>query len=130
MVDRDDKGTGGATLEALISYVLITGVVISLFLEAAGLVLFYRSSGTLAISHGGRIIVRAEDFFALLGQLFSAASSSWPLRLMTLGIAVLILTPYARAVLSVIYFAYQRNFKYLAVTLFVVIILTVSLLVH
>jgi uncharacterized membrane protein len=130
MVDRHGEGNGAGALEGLISYILITGVVISLFLEAAGLVLFYRSSGTLAISHGGRIIIRAEDFFALLGQLFSTASSGWPLRLMTLGIAVLILTPYARALLSVIYFACQRNFKYLAITLFVVIILTVSLLVH
>jgi uncharacterized membrane protein len=130
MVNHQGKGNGPATLEGLISYILITGVVISLFLEAAGLLLFYRSSGTLAISHGRPVIVRAEDFFALLGRLFSAAPSSWPLRLMTLGIAILILTPYMRALLSVIYFAGQRNFKYLAVTLFVVIILTVSLLVH
>ncbi len=130
MVGRNDKGSGAASLEGLISYILITGVVISLFLEAAGLVLFYRSSGNLAISHESRVILRADDFFALLGRLFSAQSSSRSLRLMTLGIAVLILTPYVRAVLSVIYFASAKNFKYLAVTLFVLIILTASLLVH
>ncbi len=130
MVDRGDKGSGAAPLEGLISYVLIAGVVISLLLEAAGLLLFYRSSGSLAISHESRVILRADDFFALLGRLFSGQSAGRSLRLMTLGIAVLILTPYARAVLSVIYFASVRNFKYLAVTLFVLIILTASLLVH
>jgi uncharacterized membrane protein len=130
MVGRNDKRSGAATLEGLISYILITGVVISLFLEAAGLVLFFRSSGSLAICHENRIILRANDFFALLGRLFSAPYSSRSIRLMTLGIAVLILTPYIRAVLSVIYFASVRNFTYLAVTLFVLIILTVSLLVH
>ena len=105
-------------------------MVISLLLESAGLVLFYRSSGSLAISHGGPVIVRASDFFALLGRLFLPASSCGSLRLMTFGIAALILTPYVRAALSVIYFASARNFKYLAITLFVFIILTVSLLAH
>ncbi len=130
MVGRGGKEKDAATLESLISYILITGVVISLFLEAAGLLLFYRSSGSLAISYGGPVVVRAADFFALLERLFLPVSPHGSLRLMTLGIAILILTPYVRALLSVVYFASTRNFTYLAVTLFVFIILTISLLAH
>ncbi len=130
MVGRDDKGDSVPVLERLISYVLITGVVMSIFLEAAGLALYYRSSGGFAIARDSRVILRADDFFVFLGRLFSGPPSNWSIRLMTLGIAVLILTPYVRAVLSVVYFASARNFTYLAVTLFVLVILTVSLLVH
>jgi uncharacterized membrane protein len=50
--------------------------------------------------------------------------------LMTLGIVLLILTPYIRAVLSVIYFGSRGNLKYLVITSFVLAILTVSLLIH
>jgi uncharacterized membrane protein len=47
---------------------------------------------------------------------------------MALGMAILILTPYVRAVLSVVYFASRKNLTYLIVTLFVLIVLTVSML--
>ncbi len=130
MVDRGGKGGGAATLEGLISYILITGVVASLFLEAAGIVLLYRSSGSLAISHESRLILRPDNFCAFLGRLCSASSSGWSVRLLALGIVILVLTPYARAVLSVAYFASAKNFKYLVITLFVLIVLTASLLVH
>jgi uncharacterized membrane protein len=40
------------------------------------------------------------------------------------------MTPYLRVVASVVYFGLVRNAKYLIITLFVLIILTASLLVH
>jgi uncharacterized membrane protein len=123
-------GSGEGRLETMISRVLITGVALSLVLEAAGLFLLYRSWGGLAISHDNRVILRAPSFFIFLGQLASASFSGWPLRLITLGLMILILTPYVRTLLSVVYFASERNLTYLAVTLFVLLVLTASLLIH
>ncbi len=128
-VAKDAKGSL-ARLEAIISYVLITGVVASLVLEAVGLLLFYREYGTLAISYRRRLILTAPDFFDFLGRFFSAHGTGGDssVRLMVLGMAILILTPYVRAVLSAAYFASRKNFTYLAVTLFVLIVLTASML--
>ena len=123
-------GSGDTKLEGVISYVLIIGVVASLLIEIAGVILFYRTYGNLAISHDSRMFLQGENFFIFLARLFSGSSMSWPIRVITLGIAVLILTPYVRAMLSVIYFAVHRNGKYLVITLFVFTILTISLLVH
>ncbi|MGA3173149.1 MAG: DUF1634 domain-containing protein [Syntrophorhabdales bacterium] len=130
MVIRHGAGSGEEKLEAIISYVLIVGVVTSLVLEAIGLFLFYHSYGILAISYNSRIILRANNFFDFLGRLFSPQFSGRSVRLMTVGTAILILTPYTRAVLSVIYFASRRNVKYLAVTLFVLVVLTASMLMR
>jgi uncharacterized membrane protein len=123
-------GRGETKLEVVISYVLIIGVVTSLIFEIAGIIFFYRAYGSLAISHNSQMFLRGENFFIFLARLFSGSSMSWPIRVITLGIAVLILTPYVRALLSVIYFAARENVKYLVITLFVLTILTISLLVH
>jgi uncharacterized membrane protein len=49
---------------------------------------------------------------------------------MVLGIAALILTPYIRAITSVIYFASRKNLKYCLITFFVLAVLTMSLMMH
>jgi uncharacterized membrane protein len=134
MVKKNEKsieGSGETGLETGVSYVLITGVVISLLLEVAGLVLFYLTFHSLAISHGGAVLVRGRGFFDFLyRQIFGTSGQVPALRLMMLGIAILILTPYVRAVMSVVYFALTRNVKYVIITLFVLVILTISLVAH
>ena len=127
---RVAAGKGDTKLEGVISYVLIIGVVTSLLFEVAGIIFFYRVYGSLAVFHESQMFLRGENFFIFLARLFSGSSVSWPLRVITLGIAILVLTPYVRAMLSVIYFAVHRNGKYLVITLFVFTILTISLLVH
>lgn len=127
---RAAAGSSDTKLERVISYVLIIGVVTSLLFEIAGMLLFHRVYGSLAISHDSRMFLRGKNFFIFLVQLFSGSPASLPIRLITLGIAVLILTPYVRAILSVIYFAVKGNGKYLVITLVVLTILTISLLVH
>jgi len=52
------------------------------------------------------------------------------LAFMTMGIIVLVLTPYIRAITSAVYFGWERNWKYLAITLFVLFVLTLSLALH
>ena len=123
-------GSGETKLEDVISYVLIIGVVISLVLETTGIVLFYRVYGSLAVSNDSQMFLRAKTFLLFLTRHFSGSSASRPIRMISLGIAVLILTPYVRALLSVIYFAVRGNGKYLVITLVVLVVLTVSLLIH
>jgi uncharacterized membrane protein len=130
MVGTRGRGSGETRLETIISGTLIGGVVASLLLEAAGLLLLWKSSGNLAISHGSHVVLRGENFFTFLANLGSTAFSGQPFSLIALGIAILILTPYVRAVLSVIYFAVEKNYVYLAVTLFVLAVLTASLWTH
>ncbi len=118
-------------LEGAIGRLLISGVILSLLLEVAGIVLFYLSNGNVAIAAGGLAFVRSETFFTFLSELFAGkGSEGWAIRFMSLGVAVLILTPYLRAVFSVVFFAARRNVKYFLMTLFVVIVLTISLLYH
>jgi uncharacterized membrane protein len=49
---------------------------------------------------------------------------------MALGTAVLILTPYARILLSVLYFLWETGSKFSFITLLVLVILTLSLATH
>ena len=120
-----------ARLEKAISRILIAGVATSLFLEIVGMALFYHSYGTVFISYEKGMLIHAENFFVFLIRQFAQTSGvSLPLRLMTLGIAILILTPYARAIASVVYFASRKDLKFLAITLFVLAVLTVSFLTH
>jgi uncharacterized membrane protein len=48
----------------------------------------------------------------------------------TVGIIVLILTPYIRAVTSLVYFVWEKNRYYVLITLFVLVVLTLSLALH
>jgi uncharacterized membrane protein len=77
-----------------------------------------------------RFIV-GENFFALIyvkvQNLFVSAKA---LLFMTLGLIILILTPFIRAVAFVIYFAWSKNLKYVVITLFVLVVLTISLALH
>ncbi len=131
MVRRAVEGSGETRLETWVSCILIAGVAISFVLEAAGMILFYRASHSIAVSQDAAVFVHGRDFFTFLGRLLHETSSGITgLRLMVLGIVTLILTPYIRAVMSVVYFASRRNVKYFLITLFVLAILTMSLMMH
>jgi uncharacterized membrane protein len=117
--------------EKAISYLLITGVIISLILEIVGVVLLYRAYGSLDISHEAGVYIKGHDFFSFIYQQIQDVQTIKPAILfMVLGIIVLILTPYIRVITSVIYFAWQKNLKYVLITLFVLIVVTLSLALH
>jgi uncharacterized membrane protein len=131
MVKREGLGSGETRLETWVSYVLIIGVAVSFALEVAGLFLFYRTRHSLAISHDGTAFISGGDFFSFFGRvLVEASNGATGLHLMVVGIGVLILTPYIRAIMSVIYFASRKNLKYFLITLFVLAVLTMSLMMH
>ena len=112
--------------EAAIGSILVIGVVCSLILEVVGITLFYFSYGHLRISETQEQFIHGANFFQFLFHLFGNGHSP-SLLLMTLGIAVLMLTPYIRVILSFFYFLWARNTKYIAITAFVLVLLTISL---
>ena len=128
---NEKLGSGESGLETAISYMLIVGVITSLLLEIAGIILLYRSYGNLAISQDARVFIRGRDFFTFIYQQFTGSHpAGLGILLMTAGIIALILTPYLRVVASAIYFGVEKNLKYLVITLFVLIVVTLSLTLH
>ena len=126
-----DQNPSQPKLELAISYLLTAGVVTSLILMAAGILLFYFQFGNLAISERKVMFLQEKNFFYFLYDLLRGANSQGKsLRILTLGIAVLILTPYARVILSVVYFFLEKDFKFSFITLWVLLILTLSLATH
>ena len=124
--------TGKASkFELAISYLLIIGVITSMMLVGLGILLFYSHFGYLAISEKKEMFLREQNFFYFfLDLLRGGPSRDKAVWVMTLGIAVLILTPYARVIMSFLYFMSTRDIKYTLITLFVLILLTLSLLLH
>ena len=125
------RSSGGTGLEMAISYLLIVGVVASLLLEVAGMILYYHSYGNLAILSDRAVMIHGRDFFSFIYGLFSGENSPGAaIWLMTAGIALLILTPFVRVIVSVFYFGWEKNFKYVVITLFVLVVLVLSLTLH
>ena len=125
-VDRESR------LETIISYLLIAGVIVSLCLEVTGIVLFSSLYHNLNIMPDNKsLFIQGRDFFTFLYTIARGEGmDNQAILFMTLGVAVLILTPYVRVVASFIYFAWERNYKYVLITAFVLVILTVSLTLH
>jgi uncharacterized membrane protein len=117
-------------LENAISYILIIGVVSSLLLELMGVVLFVHSSGHLAISQDQSVFIRGRNFFSFILDQFHANQVSSAVLCMVAGVVVLMLTPYVRVIMSALYFAREKNAKYVLITLFVLVVLTLSLVLH
>ncbi len=131
---QEDKA---AKLQKAVSYVLIGGVILSLILETVGFVLYYTQTKNLALEFTKQWQLKGADFFSHTAYVFMSAiyggdhsSINNPLKIMALGIIILMLTPFVRVVASVIFFGYQKDFKYLVITFFVLVVLTISLLTH
>ncbi len=124
-------GSGESKLETIISYLLIIGVVVSVILEVIGITLYYGSYGNLQISQDKSVFINGQNFFAFIinqtQHLFGVQNA---LLFITLGLIILILTPYVRAITSAIYFAWEKHYKYCLITLFVIMVLTLSLALH
>ena len=120
-----------SNFEKTIGYLLISGVLVSLFLEILGMTAYHRAYGHFHLQEERTVFLRGQNLFSLIWQLFEGRyTQGRAMLLMTLGVLFLILTPYLRVILSVFHFARKKDFKYLFITLFVLIILTVSLALH
>ena len=117
-------------LENAISYLLLTGVIISVVLEIAGLSVYLSEHRNLMISPENSIYIQGRDFFNFLYRFWNEYSGDTAVLLMVTGVIVLILTPFARIILSVVYFGWEKNWKYVLITVFVLVVITVSLTFH
>ncbi len=112
-------------METLVGYLLLFGVVLSIILIAAGVAWYRLQTGRLTLEYQ----ISDTNLFQFIGQdaqqLFTGAFS--PQLLVNLGIATLILTPYSRVFVSVLYFGLaEHNVKYTLFTTFVFSVLTFS----
>ena len=118
-----------ARMDALVGTMLAAGVITSVALIVAGLLWHRLATGvaTFDAPLGGTDALRL-----LVGDLRLAARNQLsPRLLVSLGVAVLLFTPYLRVLASVVFFAaVERNWQYTVFTSFVLIVLTYSLLMR
>ena len=118
-------------IESILSYILITGVTISLILMITGIVLSYLETGSLNISRDQSMFIHGKNFFNFInGLLQGKGPESLAISFLVIGAVVLMLTPFIRVIASFIYFATVKDLKYVFITLIVLSILTISLLMH
>ncbi len=112
-------------LERVLGLLMLAGTLVSLVLMAAGTTLFaIQQGGSVSISD--RWTVRGRSFLDFLVGI--GGESDLSTVLMRAGVATLMLTPYSRAVISLIYFAARREWKFTAITGFVVAALSALML--
>ena len=128
--DKHENSQDSGRLETIISWLLIAGVVMSLVLEITGIVLYQRQFGNIAISSDNFVFIHGMNFFTFIAGLFHPNFDGTSLLLMTAGLVVLMLTPFIRVLVSVIYFGRVKDAKYVLITLFVLVIITISLATH
>jgi uncharacterized membrane protein len=113
-------------MDALVGYILLVGVLISLLLVLAALI--WRAVNTHTLSFNYQI--RGMNLFQLVVDEVRLATHGAlrPRLLMSLGIAMLMLTPFIRVLASMVYFmAALKNWKYSIFTAVVLLTLTYSL---
>jgi len=113
-------------VDLVIGYVLLGGVLTSMALLATGVAWHDVRTGELGLDY--RLGDTTLFGFVVLDVQQLVAGEFRPRLVVNLGIAVLMLTPYARVLASMVYFGtVERNWKYTAITAFVLAVLTYSL---
>ncbi len=120
------KPTTPFDMEVLVGYILLIGVLTSIALIIAGLAWHFMRTGEIGIQY----TISGMNFFEFLSsglkQVFT--DQYRPRLLVSLGIAMLMLTPFVRVFASMVYFLVAaRNWKYTVFTAFVLTVLTYSL---
>jgi len=125
------KQSNESKIEVILSYILITGVIVSLTLMIAGMILFYLDFGSFDISRDPSMFIQGKNFFSFIFDIFKGnGSENTALIFLTIGTIVLMLTPFIRVVASLIYFIWIKDKKYIFITLTVLIILIITLSLH
>lgn len=106
--------------ELVISQVLRGGVLVSAAITLLGVLLFYLQDGP----SGGQA-ARAV-FPHTLGGVVSGLAQGDPLAIIVLGLLVLLATPVLRVAVSIIAFGLERDWRYVAITSLVLLILLFS----
>lgn len=113
-------------MDATVGLILMVGVLASMALIVSGYVWRWINTGHMAMDYQ----IPATNLFQFwIEDVRQALMGGWrPRLLVSLGIALLMATPYVRVLVSVFHFAFvQKNLKYTLFTLLVFSILTASL---
>lgn len=117
--------------EAVIGYVLIGGLVVSVAVILLGLFGYLVQSGSSSLEYTANWQMTGPDFFSYLWNLVVSLSlRQAPTQTMALGIVLLMLTSYVRVFATALLFAVSRNLKYSVISLFVFLLLTLTLVTH
>lgn len=114
-------------MEHLVSAILRNGMLVSMGLVLAGLLVRWLTRGVEAPPP----ILQAESLPTLVWRDVARAreSGTWPSLLMHLGVAALLLTPYLRVAASFVYFVrVERSWKHALFAGIVLALLTITLL--
>jgi uncharacterized membrane protein len=122
----DGVRAGGCRIEALVGSILLVGVLSSVGLVSAGWAWHWAQTRQIDVGYSTAGLTLWE--YALTSLTALAGGSLEPMTLINMGIATLMLTPYVRVLISLLYFGLvDRNRKYTAFTGFVLAVLTYSL---
>lgn len=128
-IDESSPRAPQARQEAMdewVGYILLCGVLLSMALITVGLVWRYAKSGEVASDY--RISGMNMADFTIAEFRLARAGAIRPRLFINLGIVILMLTPFFRVLVSVIYFMFAlKNWKYTLFTAFVLAVLTYSL---
>ena len=115
-------------MDTIIGTTLQVGVILSLSLIATGLVWHRLRWGTWQWPLDYKLPATTVFGFLVTDVEQATGEPARPRVLVNLGIAVLMLTPYVRVLMSMLYFAFvERNAKYAVFTAFVLAMLTYGL---
>lgn len=117
-------------IEWLISWLLLSGVVVSMATVLVGLVLsfahhpeYLRSAAELS-----RLTEPGAAFPHTLGEVARGLAAGRGQAVMALGLGMLVATPILRVAISMVGFAVQRDYHFTAITAVVLIVLLISFL--
>jgi uncharacterized membrane protein len=116
----------GAGADLIVGYTLLAGVLLSLGLITVGLAWHWALYGTWQLDY---VLPTTSVAGFIVADLTAMAGGSFrPRFLVNTGIVVLLLTPYVRVLLSMLYFLLvERDLKHTLFTAFVLATLTYSL---
>ena len=113
-------------MDAIVGYILLIGVLISLVLVVAALIWRWIDTRTVAFNYK---LTGMNLFELILNEVKLAMHGMLrPRLLLSMGITMLMLTPFIRVLVSMVYFmAALKNWKYSVFTAIVLLTLTYSL---
>lgn len=103
----------------IIARILQVGVMVSAAILLLGVIL-------LPLRPGGLTQHRLQSFPTTLLQIWSGITTLHPQAFIALGIILLIATPVLRVAASIVAFGLERDFRYVVITIVVLLILVIS----
>ncbi|HEV8658561.1 MAG TPA: DUF1634 domain-containing protein [Thermoanaerobaculia bacterium] len=115
-------------IDAAIATLLRTGVLLSIAIIAAGMVITFVHHPDYLSSRPalGRLMSPGTHFPNTIAEVIAGVRRGSGQAIMTAGLLVLIATPVARVALSIVIFAIERDRLYAAITTLVFVILMIA----